>query len=58
MCSSVCLMSVASSSEEVDFFAVKRLLGHSKLATAERYLQLVDDDLAAAVDRAFPELSG
>jgi hypothetical protein len=51
-------MSIASSSEEVDIFAVKRLLSHSKLATTERCLHLVDDDPAAAVDRVFPEVSG
>ena len=40
----------------VDVFKAKRLLGHSKLATTERYLHLVDDDLADAVDLAFPEV--
>ena len=40
----------------VDVFKVKGLLGHSKLATTERYLHLVDDDLADAVDQVFPEV--
>lgn len=41
----------------VDIYKVKRLLGHSKLVTTERYLHLNDDDLADAVDKAFPERS-
>ena len=41
----------------VDIFKVKRLLGHAKLATTERYLHLNDDDLADAIDKAFPERS-
>ncbi|MGH9918811.1 MAG: tyrosine-type recombinase/integrase [Nitrososphaerales archaeon] len=39
----------------VDIYKVKRLLGHAKLVTTERYLHLSDDDLADAVDQAFPE---
>ena len=39
----------------LDIYKVKRLLGHAKLATTERYLHLSDDDLADAVDLAFPE---
>ena len=35
--------------------AVHRLMGHSNIATASRYLHLVDADLLAAIDRAFPE---
>ena len=38
----------------VDIYKVKRLLGHAKLVTTERYLHLTIDDLADAVDQAFP----
>jgi site-specific recombinase XerD len=34
---------------------VQRLMGHSNIATTSRYLHLVDADLLAAFDRAFPE---
>jgi hypothetical protein len=30
-------------------------MGQSNIATASRYLHLVDADLLAAIDRAFPE---
>jgi site-specific recombinase XerD len=39
----------------VDVSKVQRLLGHSRLATTERYVHLVIEDLAAAVDQAFPD---
>ncbi len=39
----------------VDVSKVQRLLGHSRLATTERYVHLVIEDLAAAVDEAFPD---
>ena len=42
----------------VDIYNVKRLLGHAKLVTTERFLHLSDDDLADTVDEAFPELNG
>ena len=38
----------------MDIYKVKRLLGHAKLVTTERYLHLTIDDLADAVDQAFP----
>lgn len=38
----------------VDIDKAKRLLGHAKLATTERSIHLADDDLADALDRAFP----
>ena len=38
----------------VDIYKVKRLLGHAKLVTTERYLHLTVDDLADALDQAFP----
>ncbi len=37
----------------VDLHTVQRLLGHSRLATTERYLHLVDDDLQRSIDRVF-----
>jgi hypothetical protein len=41
----------------IDIYKVKRLLGHAKLVTTERYLHLSDGDLADAVDQAFTEVS-
>lgn len=38
----------------VDVHKVQRLLGHGSLAITERYLHLVIDDLADAVNAAFP----
>ena len=40
----------------MDIYKAKRLLGHAKLVTTERYLHLTVDDLADALDQAFPEL--
>lgn len=37
-----------------DIHVVQRLLGHSSINTTTRYLHLDDNDLADAVDRAFP----
>lgn len=39
----------------VDLHVVQRLLGHEKLETTTRYLHLLDTDLRAAIDRAFPD---
>lgn len=36
-----------------DLHTVQRLLGHTSIQTTLRYLHLVDDDLRAAVDKAF-----
>jgi site-specific recombinase XerD len=38
----------------VDLHVVQRLLGHANLETTTRYLHLVDEDLRAAIDRAYP----
>jgi site-specific recombinase XerD len=40
-------------SRGVDIYKVKRLLGHVKLVTTERYRHLTDDNLADAVEQAF-----
>jgi len=37
-----------------DIHVVQRLMGHSNIATTSPYLHLLDADLFAAVDRAFP----
>lgn len=41
----------------VDLHVVQRLLGHANLETTTRYLHLVDEDLRAAIDRAYPASS-
>ena len=48
--------SLAAATSLLRIYKVKRLLGHAKLVTTERYLHLSDDDLADTVDQAFPEL--
>lgn len=41
----------------LDIHKTQRLMGHANIATTARYLHLVDNDLAAAVDLAFPEVA-
>lgn len=38
----------------IDIHTVSRLLGHARLSTTERYLNLATDDLAHALTRAYP----